>query len=91
MYAVVSHYSFDYPQVDLFETMEQARSYLIEVAKEEYKIATEANGWDATLEFDSEIENDISGATLTMYFVDHTDITEFELASLVVNHVERGV
>ena len=82
VHAVVSWYSFDRPQVDLFETDAEAEAYLRETARQELKTDTEENGWTASLS----IDEDGGYAKLVTSFEGHDDTTEFVMPSLVVDH-----
>jgi hypothetical protein len=84
LYAVVSHYSFDLPQVDLFATYEEAKEYLEKTAKEELRIDVEENGWD------SRLENVNEGYRLTTIIDGVCDTTEFEIASMVNVHTNTA-
>ena len=48
-YAVVSYYSFDNPQVKMFDTFKECVEYVHATAEEEYRIDTEENGWNSEL------------------------------------------
>ena len=82
MYAVVSRYSFDNVQVDLFGTYDAARDWLVGTAENKYKVAIQENGWDATLEFNK----DGSVARLTEHIGDGVNVTDFEIATIVSDH-----
>lgn len=76
-YAVVSYYSFDNPQVKMFDTFKECVEYVHATAEEEYRIDTEENGWNSELRYIDE-----GYARIHTYFSDHTDVTEFIIAEV---------
>ena len=75
IYSVTYSFDPDRYAVGPFSTWEEAWAAMLKDAKNEKRIDTEENGWDAQLCVDKEA-GDIS---LSVQFCDHTDVTRWLL------------
>lgn len=82
-YAVIFSYSFDDDvAVYLFETEDEATSFLVGSYEEELRIDTEENDWYS----EGFLSDDHYSASITTYFNDHTNITEFRIGTVYYNN-----
>lgn len=78
-YAVIFTYSFDREcPVYLFQTEDEAITFLRDSFNEEVRIDTEENEWNV----DSEISEDGRYVKITDHFRDHDDVTEMRIGSI---------
>ncbi len=82
-YAVIFSYSFDDDiAVYLFETINEATDLLVKSYKEELRIDIEENDWYS----EGVLADDHYSASITTYFSDHTDVTEFRIGNVYYNN-----
>lgn len=78
-FAVVFTYSFDSDSsVYLFDTLEEAKTFMCKSYEEELRIDTEENDWIS----EGHIDEDGMYAKIVNHFADRDDVTEFHVASV---------
>lgn len=78
-FAVVFTYSFDSDSsVYLFDTQEEAITFMRKSYEEELRIDTEENDWIS----EGHIDEDGMYAKIVNYFADGDDVTEFRVANV---------